>query len=220
MEKTIDKRPADWYNKERKEIAELCNGSTTDSDSVCWGSNPYSAARNTSGRSLGCFYLQEETSESLVLHFHPLLQRRRSKMKTEKSCGAVVFTRENGMIQYVIIRSTEGYYGFPKGHMEHGESEKETALREIKEETGLDVLLIDGFKTADVHPFSQPGQPTALKQVIYFLAEFSRQKPSAQESEISDIQLMCYEKAIESFQFEGIKRVLHEADSFLRQHLS
>lgn len=141
-------------------------------------------------------------------------------MKSEKSCGAVVFTRENSMIQYVIIKSTEGYYGFPKGHMEHGESEKETALREIKEETGLDVLLIDGFKTADVYPFSQPKQSIALKQVVYFLAEFSGQNPSAQESEISDIQLMCYEKAIESFQFEGIKRVLHEADSFLRQHLS
>lgn len=46
LEKTIDKRLSDWYNKGRKEIAELCNGSTTDSDSVCWGSNPYSAARN------------------------------------------------------------------------------------------------------------------------------------------------------------------------------
>ena len=45
LEKTIDKRLSDWYNKGRKEIAELCNGSTTDSDSVCWGSNPYSAAK-------------------------------------------------------------------------------------------------------------------------------------------------------------------------------
>lgn len=45
LEKTIDKGMPDWYNKERSEKAELCNGSTTDSDSVCWGSNPYSAAK-------------------------------------------------------------------------------------------------------------------------------------------------------------------------------
>lgn len=45
LAKTIDKRPIDWYNSGRNEKAELCNGSTTDSDSVCWGSNPYSAAK-------------------------------------------------------------------------------------------------------------------------------------------------------------------------------
>ena len=55
----------------------------------------------------------------------------------EKSCGAVVFTRLNGEIKYVIIQSLAGYYGFPKGHMEAGESEKQTALREVYEETGL-----------------------------------------------------------------------------------
>ena len=45
LEKTIDKRLTDWYNSVHNEKAELCNGSTTDSDSVCWGSNPYSAAK-------------------------------------------------------------------------------------------------------------------------------------------------------------------------------
>ena len=57
-------------------------------------------------------------------------------MKTEKSCGAVVFIHENGMIQYVIIRSTEGYYGFPKGHMEHGESEKKLRSGKSKKKRG------------------------------------------------------------------------------------
>lgn len=51
------------------------------------------------------------------------------RMKIEKSCGAVVFTREKGILQYVIIRSPEGFCGFPKGHTEGIESEQETALR-------------------------------------------------------------------------------------------
>lgn len=72
-------------------------------------------------------------------------------MKYENSCGAVVFTRHKGEIQYVIIQSLEGYYGFPKGHMEGIEEEKETALREIYEETGLRVHILDGFKTSDEH---------------------------------------------------------------------
>ncbi len=63
-------------------------------------------------------------------------------MKTEKSCGAIVFTRKNGEIHYCVIRQTNGDYGFPKGHMEPEETEQETALREIFEEVGLKVQLL------------------------------------------------------------------------------
>ena len=46
-------------------------------------------------------------------------------MITEKSCGAFVYTKDSGIIQHVIIRSKEGFYGFPKGHMEENETEAE-----------------------------------------------------------------------------------------------
>lgn len=58
-------------------------------------------------------------------------------MRYEKSCGAVIYVEAEGARKYVIIRSPEGYYGFPKGHMEPGETEEQTALREIFEEVGL-----------------------------------------------------------------------------------
>ena len=50
------------------------------------------------------------------------IEKRRKAMTYETSCGAVVFTRRGGEIFYVIIRSIEGYYGFPKGHMEGDET--------------------------------------------------------------------------------------------------
>ena len=87
-------------------------------------------------------------------------------MKYEVSCGAVVFTQQDGKTKYVIIKSTEGYYGFPKGHIESGESEEETALREIREETGLNVNIINGFRIMDEHPL--PNKPHVMKRVIYF----------------------------------------------------
>ena len=65
-------------------------------------------------------------------------------MVNEKSCGAIVFSYENGIRKYVITRGTgiyKEFCGFPKGHMEPGETETETALREVKEETGLDVSV-------------------------------------------------------------------------------
>lgn len=136
-------------------------------------------------------------------------------MITEKSCGAVVFTRTNGVINYVIIQSKEGIYGFPKGHTEADETEKETALREIFEETGLRVELLQGFRTENMHTFEKNGE-TRMKHVVYFLAEYSEQTPTAQESELNAVYLTDYEAALNSFQFESSKRILTEAHSFLK----
>ncbi len=138
-------------------------------------------------------------------------------MITEKSCGAVVFTKENGHIKYVIIRAKEGFYGFPKGRMEGIETEIQTALREITEETGLSVDIVGGFRTEDSHPFNRNGE-TRIKHIVYFLAEYSNQTPIAQETELSSIDLMDFDTAISAFQFDSSKRILTEAHAFLMHH--
>lgn len=136
-------------------------------------------------------------------------------MNIEKSCGAVVFTKNADGIKYVIIESKEGFFGFPKGHIEGNETEEETALREIYEETGLKVNLIEGFRAEDSHPFKKKGE-TRIKHVVYFLAEYSDQAPTAQESELNSIHLMDYNTAISSFQFESSRRILSESDEYLK----
>lgn len=138
-------------------------------------------------------------------------------MKTEMSCGAVVFTREAGELRFVIIRSKTGCYGFPKGHIERGETEQQTALREIKEETGLDVTLIDGFRTTDSYVWVRERRSDIHKTVVYFLGTFCDQTPVPQESEIADISLMRYDEAMAAFQFDGVRRILTEANEFLKQ---
>lgn len=129
-----------------------------------------------------------------------------------------MFTQQGGKIQYVIIKSTEGDYGFPKGHIEKGESEKETALREIREETGLHVNIISGFRTADEYPL--PNKPDVMKQVIYFSAEFDSQTIKYQKEELLGAYLMTYPEAMSVFQFDSSKRILKEADAFIKQHIT
>ncbi|HEX3016331.1 MAG TPA: NUDIX domain-containing protein [Caproicibacter sp.] len=131
-------------------------------------------------------------------------------MKYEISCGAVVFTQQGGKTQYVIIKSTEGYYGFPKGHIESGESEEETALREIREETGLNVNIISGFRVVDEHPI--PNKPDVMKRIIYFLAEFNNQIIKYHKEELLGAYIMTYNEAMNAFQFDSSKRILEEAD--------
>ena len=133
-------------------------------------------------------------------------------MQYEKSCGAVVFTRIDGKIRYVLAQNLEGYYGFPKGHMEAGETETETALREIREEVGLFPRLIDGFRTCDEHPI--PSKPGVIKQVVYFLAEYEDQEIAFQKEELMSAPLVSYEEAMALFVFEGSKRILTEAHAF------
>lgn len=136
-------------------------------------------------------------------------------MQVEKSCGAVVFTRVNGEIRYVLAQNLEGYYGFPKGHMESGETETETALREIREEVGLHPRLIEGFRTEDEHPL--PRKPGVMKQVVYFLAEYADQEISYQKEELLSAPLVSYEEAMALFVFESSKRILTEAYEFLHR---
>ena len=144
-------------------------------------------------------------------------------MADEKSCGAIVFTYENGIRKYVIIRETgiyQGHCGFPKGHMEAGETEQDTAIREVKEETGLDVELLDGFRQVDEHFLAREGRPNDKKTNVYFLAEYHDQELKAQGSEVSEIVLMDYRDALESLQYNELKRELTEAESFINSRLS
>ena len=137
-------------------------------------------------------------------------------MNYEYSCGAVVFTRIGGIPHYVLVRAKdqpEGCHGFPKGHMESGETEEQTALREIFEETGLRVRLLDGFRA--VTEYDLPTPPNTRKRVVFFLAEYENQTPRPQESELSAIILVPWPEALELTEFADSKQILTDAHQFL-----
>ena len=131
----------------------------------------------------------------------------------EKSCGAVVFTLINNEIKYLLIRNLAGIYGFPKGHVEQGETEEQTALREVFEEVGLTVKLVSGFRSEDEHPI--PEKENTIKQIVYFLGEYSNQEFIYQREELTDALLVDYETAMSLFQFDSSKRILTAANNFL-----
>ena len=61
-------------------------------------------------------------------------------MNYEKSCGFVVYKKIDNINYYLLIKSLNGDVGFPKGHMELGETEIQTAIRELKDEMGRYLL--------------------------------------------------------------------------------
>ena len=134
-------------------------------------------------------------------------------IQREKSCGAVVFTRAENEIRYVVIRHTGGHCGFPKGHMEPGEDEKTTALREICEEVGLRPTLAEGFLEEENYPL--PNRPGVTKRVVYFLAEYSGQDIQTQPGEIAEAYLLPYEEAFSTLTFREAREILGKANRFL-----
>ena len=137
-------------------------------------------------------------------------------MNYEYSCGAVVFTRIGGEPHYVLVRAKnqpEGCHGFPKGHMEAGETEEQTALREIFEEVGLRVRLLEGFRA--VTEYTLPFPPDTRKRVVFFLAEYENQDVTVLETELSAITIAPWPQALELTQFADSKRILTEAHEFL-----
>lgn len=134
-------------------------------------------------------------------------------MTYEYSCGAVVFTRVGGVPHYLMIHQTAGHWGFPKGHRSPGETERETALREIFEETGVRVALLEGFQA--VSEYDLPKKPDTRKRVVFFLAEFQDQEVRVQEAEVQNARLLPYRDALELLRHEDSRRVLTEAHAFL-----
>ena len=137
-------------------------------------------------------------------------------MNYEYSCGAVVFTRIDGVPHYLLVRAKdqpEGCHGFPKGHMESGETERETALREILEETGVHVALLDGFRA--VTEYDLPRPPDTRKRVVFFLGEYQDQTVSIQESELAGFVLAPFPDALALTEFADSKQILTDAHAFL-----
>ena len=134
-------------------------------------------------------------------------------MVYEKSCGAVVYTVINGQVYYLLVANLQGIWGFPKGHMDANETETQTALREVYEETNLHITLMEGFRTTDEHLI--PSKKNTMKQIVYFLGTFTDQAHAYQKEELSDIRLVTYEEALSLFQFESSKRIIKEANDFL-----
>lgn len=80
----------------------------------------------------------------------------------EKSCGCIVFN--NGKV--LVEESLSGFYGFPKGHIENGESEEECAIRETLEETGISVKVDSNNRFS----ISYLVHDVVPKEVVYFIS--------------------------------------------------
>lgn len=131
-------------------------------------------------------------------------------LRKEKSCGCIIIKNKKVLLVYEKNRN---FWGFPKGHMEEGENEVETALREVKEEVGLDVE-IDVTKRYSLNYIIRD---EIDKTTILYIAIPKNENLKKQESEIEDIKWCDFNEALNTLTFKNLKELFKKVIKDIEQ---
>ena len=120
----------------------------------------------------------------------------------EKSCGAIVFKDDS----VLIIEQFQGFFSFPKGHVEKGETEEETAIREVKEETNIDIKIVSDKKYEINYKIGR----FKTKKVVFFIAEAISFDLKNQENEIISCEWVKKDKVLKKLTYDNVKELYKE----------
>ncbi|NLY17777.1 MAG: NUDIX domain-containing protein [Clostridiaceae bacterium] len=134
-------------------------------------------------------------------------------MKYEKSCGAIIIGKQNRVL--LIKHVNGGHWSFPKGHMKDNELEEQTALREIKEETGLDVVLDTGFRFVNTYSPTE----NVIKDVVYFLGFTEEREPVKQDEEVNEAGWFTFDEALRKITYDNDRKLLIAAREYIEIHV-
>lgn len=135
-------------------------------------------------------------------------------MAIEVTSGAVVYRKNNGRLEYLLLESQNKghFWGFPKGNVEGHESLKETAAREIKEETQLTVPIDTSFKVYTEYDLPNGNR----KQMTLFTADLTSQEDiHLQAAEIKNCGWFGYQAARQRLTYDNLKQLLDQVNDHL-----
>lgn len=139
-------------------------------------------------------------------------------MLREKSCGIVPFREADGEILYLVISSAvtkREHWEFPKGGVEEGEREIETALRELWEETGVqNVRVLPGYREPIRYIYRRP-EGLVSKQVVYFIARVADPRVKLREEEAKDYRWANYEESRKLLRHANARALLERCHAFI-----
>ena len=142
-------------------------------------------------------------------------EQERSEEPDERSAGFILYSIDGGERKYLLLRHRYGgHWGFPKGHIEPGESEIEAAARETREETGITkVQRISSFRKKSRYHFHRGNRPV-FKENVYFLGR----APCSEvviSGEHTQSQWLPYVEARKRLTFDDMRDILDQAEEFL-----
>jgi len=136
-------------------------------------------------------------------------------MKKHYSAGVVVYRKHKDTIEYLLLHYSAGHWDFSKGHMEEGETKEQTALRELKEESGLTATIEPGFTASFSYYFKDYDNVESHKEVYFFVGKAHDEKIKLSD-EHQDFAWLPYEQALEKLTYENAKKLLKDAHEFVK----
>lgn len=127
----------------------------------------------------------------------------------EISSGCVVYKREGDDIYLLMILDRFGYWTFPKGKVEDGESLEETAIREVEEETGLRVK-IERYIRETNYTYTNENRESIEKTVYWYLASATSGELNPRYGEIRKAKWVQIDFAIELCGYSSDKETIRE----------
>ncbi|MFL6479545.1 MAG: bis(5'-nucleosyl)-tetraphosphatase [Nitrososphaera sp.] len=135
----------------------------------------------------------------------------------ERSAGAIVFYMgENSEPEYLLLHYFAGHWDFPKGNIEAGENEKQTATREIQEETSItDVEFLDDFRMKIEYKYRH-GRKRILKEVVLYLARVHTRRVILSSEHIG-FAWKKFDDALQQLTYLNAKNLLSAAKEHLQK---
>ena len=158
-------------------------------------------------------FINHEISDALEFIYNP--DEYTLECLYERSCGAVVFRIINGERRFLLIKNRRSTnWGFPKGHVEKGETNEQTAEREVLEEVGLHINIFEGFE----HKSEYTIRNRIEKSVTIFLATTTDTQTKIQPEEIEDYIWLCFDSAMETLNYVNDKEILTSAQKYIEEN--
>lgn len=139
-----------------------------------------------------------------------------SNVTSEYSAGGVVYRANGEGYEFVAVqRARHGDWSLPKGHIEAGESHEQAALREVKEETGIDARIVSLIGEV-VYFYRRPRQGGLTRKTVYhFLMEASSHELCGPNWEVSEARWVPIAQADSLLSYENDKRIINQARAIL-----
>ncbi|MBW3534872.1 MAG: NUDIX hydrolase [Gemmatimonadetes bacterium] len=140
----------------------------------------------------------------------------RGRAREERSAGGVVVRRVDGEMHVLLIRDPYQNWGLPKGHVERGEGDLDAALREVREETGLEDLTV-GPVVGTIDWYFRQGRRLVHKTCAFYLMRSSTGVPVPELDEgITECLWLPLDEAVAQVTYDNARDMVMAAAELLR----
>jgi 8-oxo-dGTP pyrophosphatase MutT (NUDIX family) len=139
------------------------------------------------------------------------------KIVREPTAGGIIFRIKGGETEFLLIQDAKYRWTIPKGHIESGESPKETAVREIAEETGLKNVQILSWLGKVEFKYRRQDRLVLMTTQVYLMKALDSHEGLQKEGWMNGIRWFGFKEALDKIEYDDISKLLLLAKSRIKK---